>query len=528
LGNVVVTGFFEGGVDFGGGSLVSAGLSDIFVAKFNANGAHQWSQRFGSTGFDSGEAVAVDRSGNVLVTGGFEGTVDFGGGDLVGAGYKDVFVAKYDPSGAHEWSCRFGGTGYEEGYGIAVDGLESAVVTGYFEGGVDFGGGSLVSAGLEDIFVAKYDSSGTHHWSRRFGSTGSDYGEAVAVDGSGNVVVTGFFGGGVDFGGGSLTSAGLEDIFVAKYDSSGTHQWSQRFGSTGYDDGYGVAVDASGEVVATGVFEGTADFGGGDLISAGYSDIYVAKYNAIGAHEWSQRFGGTADDYGEDVAVDGSGKSLLTGEFIGTVNFGGGDLVSAGSTDIFLLKLGDEMPVPVLISRFDATPRRGGVELAWEFSSDEALKGFTLNRGRGQASAMIATGDARTTHSYMDVSVEPGETYEYELLVRTASGDEFSSPTVTVTMPRAVTALAQNLPNPFNPQTTISFTHAERARATLSVYDVKGRLVRTLVDEMIGEGYQERVWDGKDASGSQVGSGVYFYRLTAGDKTLTKKMVFLK
>jgi flagellar hook assembly protein FlgD len=95
-------------------------------------------------------------------------------------------------------------------------------------------------------------------------------------------------------------------------------------------------------------------------------------------------------------------------------------------------------------------------------------------------------------------------------------------------MPRAVTALAQNLPNPFNPQTTISFTHAERARATLSVYDVKGRLVRTLVDEMIGEGYQERVWDGKDASGSQVGSGVYFYRLTAGDKTLTKKMVFLK
>ena len=89
-------------------------------------------------------------------------------------------------------------------------------------------------------------------------------------------------------------------------------------------------------------------------------------------------------------------------------------------------------------------------------------------------------------------------------------------------------ALHQNTPNPFNPSTTISFTLPERARVTLTVYDVQGRLVRTLVDEMAGEGYQERIWDGKDASGNPVGSGVYFYRLTAGDKTLTKKMVLLK
>jgi hypothetical protein len=91
-----------------------------------------------------------------------------------------------------------------------------------------------------------------------------------------------------------------------------------------------------------------------------------------------------------------------------------------------------------------------------------------------------------------------------------------------------LTALRQNYPNPFNPTTTICFTLLERTRVTLSIYDVGGRLVRTLVDETMGEGYQERSWDGKDASGSQVGSGVYFYRLTAGDRTLTKKMVLLK
>jgi hypothetical protein len=88
--------------------------------------------------------------------------------------------------------------------------------------------------------------------------------------------------------------------------------------------------------------------------------------------------------------------------------------------------------------------------------------------------------------------------------------------------------LSQNYPNPFNPTTTISFTLPESSKVTLSIYDVEGRLVKTLLDETVGEGYQERIWDGKDAGGNHAGSGVYFYRLTAGAKTLTKKMVLLK
>ncbi len=88
--------------------------------------------------------------------------------------------------------------------------------------------------------------------------------------------------------------------------------------------------------------------------------------------------------------------------------------------------------------------------------------------------------------------------------------------------------LFQNSPNPFNPSTTISFALRERGRVSLSIYDVGGTVVKTLVDEMSGEGYQERTWDGKDANGSPVSSGVYFCRLTAGDKTFTKKMVLLR
>ncbi|MCH7548513.1 MAG: SBBP repeat-containing protein [Candidatus Krumholzibacteriota bacterium] len=203
----------------------------------------------------------------------------------------------------HAWSQRFGDANIQQqGRGVTVDSNGNVLVTGYFEGSVDFGGGPLASAGSEDIFVAKYDASGVHQWSQGFAVASAGRGHGVAVDASGNVAVAGRFAGTVDFGGGNLVSAGFEDIFVAKYDASGVHQWSQRFGGTGRDVGWAVAVDAPGNVVVTGRFLGTVDFGGGNLVSAGASDIFVAKYDASGVHQWSRRFGGTKFDKGQGVA----------------------------------------------------------------------------------------------------------------------------------------------------------------------------------------------------------------------------------
>ena len=121
-----------------------------------------------------------------------------------------------------------------------------------------------------------------------------------------------------------------------------SHLWSKRFGSTSFDQGYGVAVDDSGNVVVTGSFNGTVNFGGGGLNSAGSFDIFVAKFSgADGSHLWSKRFGSTYEDEGLGVAVDGSGNVVVTGYFWGTVDFGGGELTSAGSSDdIFVVKLG--------------------------------------------------------------------------------------------------------------------------------------------------------------------------------------------
>jgi len=189
-------------------------------------------------------------------------------------------------------------------------------------------------------------------------------------------------------------------------------------------------------------------------------------------------------------------------------------------------------PVPVFVGGFDATAFEGRVNLTWEIVADEEVLGFKVYRrlegGSGSvnvASDGLIPPGART---YADESVRGGETYEYALGVVLADRSEVRSQVVTVKTKAYALALHQNTPNPFNPTTTISFTLPERARVTLAIYDVGGRLVRTLVDETVGEGYQEHLWDGKDAKGASVSSGVYFYTLQSSGRSITKKMLLLK
>lgn len=215
------------------------------------------------------------------------------------------------------------------------------ILTGEFRDTVDFGGGPLVSAGREDIFVAKYDAGGNHQWSRRFGADGDDSGLHLDVGASGEAIVTGYFHYTVDFGGGPLVSAGT-DIFLAKYEADGTHEWSHRFGGGQTAVGLQVATDASGNLTITGYFQGTVDFGGGALVSAGRGDVFIARYDARGVHRWSQRFGSNLDDWGQAVTVNASGSSIVSGFFKNTVDFGGGPLVSAGENDVFLAKYSED------------------------------------------------------------------------------------------------------------------------------------------------------------------------------------------
>jgi hypothetical protein len=261
---------------------------------------------------------------------------------------QDGFLVKYSSTGAHVWSKRFGGAGYDQGTGVAVDGSGNVVVVGTFEGTIDLGGGAFASAGGRDMFAAKYSATGAHLWSKRFGGTGHEDVRGVAVDGSGDVFLTGQFLGTIDFGGPPLTSAGYDDIFLAKLSGvGGTHSWSRRMGSSSAPDaGYGVAVDGSGNVAITGYFAGSnADFGGGQIVAQMY-DIFVARYSSTGAYLSAGRCGDPAgqfdNQYANGIAFSG-GNVFITGHFLGTLDFGAGGRATStpfGASDAYLANVG--------------------------------------------------------------------------------------------------------------------------------------------------------------------------------------------
>jgi DNA-binding beta-propeller fold protein YncE len=191
-----------------------------------------------------------------------------------------------------------------------------------------------------------------------------------------------------------------------------------------------------------------------------------------------------------------------------------------------------ENPVPVFVSGFSAEPVDEGVRLAWDVVSDEDVKGFKIYRGETSSDALeVVSVDGLipvVQKEWIDDSAGPNREYEYTLGVVLSDGGEVLSQTVKVRTMALVFGLDQNYPNPFNPATTIEFTLPEKQHVTLSVYNVAGQRVATLVDRVLSAGRKKLTWDGRTSGGDPVSTGVYFYRLHAGEKTLTKKMMLLK
>ncbi len=287
-----------------------------------------------------GGDVAVDSAGNVTVVGDFGGTVDLGGGKLTSAGGRDIFVASFGPDGSHRWARPFGGAADDHGLAVVIDDQDNVIVTGDFSNKVDFGDGTLASAGGSDIFVASYTSDGVHRWSRRYGSScHADVGSSLAASDTG-FAVAGWFMCSVDLAGATLKAAAQRDIFVGSFRSRDSLRWGRSFGDSSEDKGRGVALDRDGNVTLIGSFVGDVDFGDGVVTSAGGQDIVIASYSSMGAPRWSKHFGNIGQDYGNSIAIDGA-NIYATGLFGRTADLDGNILTASGnSLDVFLASFG--------------------------------------------------------------------------------------------------------------------------------------------------------------------------------------------
>jgi hypothetical protein len=260
-GNVFITGSTEGSL----GS-TSSGQLDVFLAKIDPIG-NLTIRQFGTPFNDVGYGVALDSGGNVFVTGSTGGSLP----PNITSGQLDVFLARFDSSGNLAIQ-QFGTPFNDIGYGLAVDSSGNVFVTGSTDGVL-----GANAFGLLDVFLAKFNSTGVLVFMQQLGTPFSDIGYAVAVDSTGNVNITGATDGSL----GSNISAGQLDVFLAKFDPSGTSLFTSQFGTPFNDTGFGVAVDSSANVFITGSTVGNLD----GKISAGLSDIFLAKFNSAGVKQ---------------------------------------------------------------------------------------------------------------------------------------------------------------------------------------------------------------------------------------------------
>lgn len=213
---IVQAGHFTGGLNYGGADLVSAGGLDVFVAKLNADGGHLWSKRFGDDDNQRAETAAIAADGRVLVGGSFGGSIDFGGDVLTSEGGQDAFVAVLDGDGSHLWSRRLHGAGAESVTAIATDSDGNVLVGGLFGGSLEIGGATLTTEGLYASFLAKYDPAGELLFSTSYDSEVSSWIVGIAADSLGDVFFAGHFTETIDIDGDELISAGYDDVILAK------------------------------------------------------------------------------------------------------------------------------------------------------------------------------------------------------------------------------------------------------------------------------------------------------------------------
>jgi tRNA A-37 threonylcarbamoyl transferase component Bud32 len=357
-GSVYVTGSFSGTANFGSQSITSYGSNwetDIFLAKYDPNGNLQWVVQAGGTNSDYGNGITVDKDGYVYITGVFSGTATFHTTNITSYGYHDIFIAKYDNNGQFQWVVHAGGGSTRDGIAASNDGY--IYLTGSFRETATFSGldnsitENITAYGGEDVFIAKYDTSGNFYWvNHAGGQNGYDSGNSIAVGNDGSIFIVGTFSGQVKFGSKnyiSFSNNGRNDIYLAKYSSSGNFQWLVQTGGPYQVSGSatGVTVDDYGNIYVSGCFGGSTTFGtisGAGIAVVAYGlegtdDIFVCKYDPTGKIVWvTNAGGGKNDDRGTSIAIANGTNAFTVGYFSGTANFNTKSLSSQGTQDLFV------------------------------------------------------------------------------------------------------------------------------------------------------------------------------------------------
>jgi RTX calcium-binding nonapeptide repeat (4 copies) len=367
VGNVYTLGSFSGTVDLNPGSGVlnatASGPTDAFLTKVNPAGSLVWARTFGGSGNTAPNAIAIDRSGSLLVSGAFGGTTDFDPGPgtawFTATSAWNGFVSKFNADGTLNWARHLRGqSGAADVQANSFD--DSVFVAGSFSGTCDFDPGVPFqnrSALNEDGYLLKLNAAGDFEWVLEFDGTNSSSRvlvDDIAINDMGQILMTGNFQGQVDLDPHAGTSSFATpdvffDAFVTKITANGSFAWAQALTGTGSQVASDIVVNSWGDPIVGGTFSGTVDFdphpGATFELTSQNADAYFWKLNAVGGLDWAKQVGGNNIVTVRDMTMDSQNSLYVAGDFGGTIDFNPGsgfsELSSNGLTDAFALKLND-------------------------------------------------------------------------------------------------------------------------------------------------------------------------------------------
>lgn len=333
-GGAVVVGTFDGVVDFGGTTLTSIAGPDGFMVRLSETG-----ETLSVLQLENADvrAVALDDLGQLLIAGDFKGPTKFGNITLTSP-QNDMFVARVGPGGEVLAAKQYASAAKTGAMAIASR-AGRTYLTGSFQSTLDFGSGELVSAGSKDVFVARLDDTLSPVFAKRFGDDTSQEARGVTVLSDGSAVIAGAFRGALDLGGTTLVADTQDDAFVARLDENGGLVFGLRFGDAAVQTARTItAMDGDGLLVG-GSFGGTMDVGDGPVVSAGGEDAFVTWLDPQGVAVKTMRWGGVADQRVRSVSVDPCGAVVLGGELTGSLPIGDDVLTATGALDVFVARI---------------------------------------------------------------------------------------------------------------------------------------------------------------------------------------------
>ncbi|MBK8984225.1 MAG: SBBP repeat-containing protein [Ignavibacteria bacterium] len=498
--DIIVTGT-SGGIGTG---------NDILTIKYNSSGEQQWIQRYNGTGkgYDASLALTMDDIGNVYVTGSSEG---------IGTGF-DIVTIKYNLSGDQQWIQRYNGPSdsSDTGTSLDLDASGNIYVLGESKG---IGTGS-------DVVLIKYNSSGAEQWAARYNSGGdtNDYSLKVIVDKNQDICVAAY----------NINSGGNNTKYVTlKFNSNGILQWSRIYnGPVGYfNTPHDFALDSADNIYVTGCSPG---------IGTGLYDFCTIKYNPAGDMIWLRRYNylATAYDVANAIVIGASGNVYISG-YSGSTSL-------SNTFDYATVKY-DSSGNELWVRRYNGTgnniDRARFVKL--DSMENVYVTGSSVGSGTGTDYVTLkydSSGQQLWTARYdgpvngddfpTGVSVT-GSGLVFLTGYSQGSGSGFDYATIKYSQKIGVTSISseipesfslyQNYPNPFNPSTNIKFSIPKSIYVSLTVFDILGREIATLVNRHLQMGNYEADWNAGNYPG-----GIYFYTLSSGEFSETRKMTLIK